>query len=282
MPVALAGFGNTKPRVIVSDKILEELDIPITQAPPVLENIDYETWVEDNRGWFKQQFPNIFMIKDALAKDGIEVDYPELLIKTGDVWQFAHTKTTPDRFSVPSFNSLLKTVSGFGFDKQWLLNNVPLAKDTPEMPVLLKNSLTALAAFKRFNSSFEDAQKSREDMDFDTQIRLFHASIYLANTRSLIWFAVKDGKYNLTGKGRSEVLILLQSQVNGASVCRDNALYQLDKNKQTCDPEEYKQDKWYQWVDVIKRNITTITTAEEKIAKYELTVSINGKWQYNL
>ena len=243
---------------------------PFEREPTALEEINYDHWTKENRDWFKHQFPQVFQFQSALAKEGIEVDYPQLLIDSGDLWQFAYTKTTTDRFSVVSFNSLFKTASDYGFDKQWLLEKVPLAKYANENQILSKNSLTVLAAFEKWNSSFEDAKKSWEALGFDTQNQLFHASIYLANTRSLIWFAVNDGKYDLTDKEYTEVLALLQSQVNAASICQDNVLYQSFKNKQACDLEVCRQDKWYQWVDIITKNIKAIASAEEKIAEYKI------------
>ena len=39
-----------------------------------LESIDYEGWIGQNRDWFKQEFPQVFRLKNALAKEGIEVD----------------------------------------------------------------------------------------------------------------------------------------------------------------------------------------------------------------
>ena len=56
--------------------------------PIALEEVDYNGWVEENRDWFRQQFPWIFQLKEALAEKGINVDYPELLVTTGDIWQF--------------------------------------------------------------------------------------------------------------------------------------------------------------------------------------------------
>ncbi|MHC4397913.1 MAG: FecR domain-containing protein [Planctomycetota bacterium] len=243
---------------------------PNEKEPPGLEEVDYDYWIKEKRNWFRLQFPQLFQLQHALAQEGIEVDYPELLIKSGDVWQFVSIRSRPYRFSVLSFDSLLKTASDYGFDKQWLLENVTAANYALEKPALLKNSLTALIAFGQWNSSLEDAQKSSDKVDYDDLYSLFHASVYLTETRSLIWFAVRDGQYHLTDKERTEVLALLQKQVNAASICQENALHQPHKKEQLCDPVVCKEDKWYKWADVITKNIKTITSVEEKIAEYEI------------
>jgi len=73
---------------------------------------------------------------------------------------------------------------------------------------------------------------------------------------------------DLTNKERTDVLALLQMQVNVASICQDNTLYQPSKTNLSCDSDKYKEDKWYQWVDIINKNIKAITSVEEKIVEY--------------
>ncbi|MHC4159904.1 MAG: FecR family protein, partial [Planctomycetota bacterium] len=153
----------------------------LKRDPIVLNETDYDRWVEWERDWFKQEFPQVFQLKDALAKKGIEVDYPELLIKTGDVWQFVCLEVSPAQFSVINPDSLLKTASNYGFGKQWLLGNVPAAKSALEKPVLSENSFTGLKAFERWLDYFDETK----GLTPPTPIYSFHASKYLANTRSL-------------------------------------------------------------------------------------------------
>jgi len=262
-----------EPGLAQTESNTDQWELPLSslrREPIVLEETDYDHWVEQKRDWFKQEFPWIFQLKGALAKEGIEVEYPELLIKNGNLWQFVYIKGRPDRFSVLSFDSLLRTASGYGFDEQWLLQNVFAAKYALEKPALLKNGLTALGAFEQWNNSFEDAQKSSDWVDYNDLYSLFHASVYLAETRSLLWFAVRDGKYDLTDKERAEVLALLHKQVQAASICRENALHQPYKKKQLCDPDARKEDEWYEWADVIAKNIEEIISVEGKVKEYEI------------
>ena len=243
---------------------------PNDKELPGLEEVDYGYWVKQKRDWFRLQFPQVFQLQHALAKEGIEVEWPELLIRSGDLWQFIYIQGQPDRFSILSFDSLLKTGSDYGFDKQWLLENVTAAKYALEKPALLENSLTVLNAFEQWNNSFENAQKSSNGVNYDDQYCLFHASTYLTETRSLIWFAVRDGQYDLTDKERAEVLDLLQREVTAANRCQENALHQPSTKKQLCDPEICKENNWYKWADVITEDIKAITSVEEKIAEYDL------------
>lgn len=213
------------------------LSLSLRKEPIVLEETDYESWVEQKQDWFKQEFPWIFQLKEALAKEGIEADYPELLIKTGDVWQFVCLEESPARFSVIEVNILLKVASYYGFDKQWLLENVSAAKSVLGKPELPENSFAGPKAFERWLNYLDETKGSEPP----TPIYSFHASKYLENTRSLIWFAVKDGQYDLADDEHAKVLVLLQEEVTAACKCQNEVLSPQDVIKSSCDKKEYQQ-----------------------------------------
>jgi len=238
----------------------EPWDLPLSfgEKPIVLAETDYEQWVGQKREWFKKDFPWIFELKDAFAGEGIEVDYPELLIKSGDVWQFVCLQKFPARFSVPDFESLLKIAICYGFDKDWLLKNVPTAKIVQNKSSLLQN-LTGLAAFVqwlKYAKGHEESPAPYYSAD---------AGKYLAETRSLIWFAVNVGKFKLTDEQRVKVLDLLQQEVIAATNCSNNLLYPEDeKKKPLCgDVCETPEMKMAGYIEMIK-------TIEEKIMEYEI------------
>ncbi|MHC4645566.1 MAG: FecR domain-containing protein [Planctomycetota bacterium] len=233
-----------------------------SRAAIVLENIDYDYWLREKRHWFSTHFPWIFRLQSALAEEGVEVGYPELLIKTGDVWQFAYIRAIPDRFSVLSLDSLLTTVSGYGFDKQWLLENVFAAKYVPDNLELPKNPLTGLKAFEEWKLCLENAGNTSMELDCDTWWRSLHASTYLAETRALIWFFVRDGKYSLATEERSRVLALLEEEVAAAHKC-ENILanpYNSDTHRPLC------EDKSHGLLDSIIDCIETMYRCEQELS----------------
>ncbi len=215
-----------------------ELALPLRKEPVALEETDYNQWIEQKRVWFKQNFPWIFQLKEALAKEGIKVDYPILLIETGDVWQFLYSDAAPDQFSVIDPTSLLKLASNFGFDKQWLLENVPAVKSVLKKPVLSENNLVDLKAFERWHKYFDQAV----ELEPPALIYSFRAGKYLAETRSLIWFSVRDGRYELTDQDRTEVLALLQEAVSAAFKCQDEILYPQGNCKLFPDEDNCQQE----------------------------------------
>jgi hypothetical protein len=237
-----------------------ELSLSLRKEPIILEETDYTTWVEQKRGLFKQNFPWIFQLKDALAQEGIKVDYPELLIKSGDVWQFVCLDVVPPRFSVVDFDSLLKTASNYGFGKQWLLANVPIAKSALERPALSGNRFTGLKAFERWFDYLDETTELKPP----TPIYSYHACKYLAETKSLIWFAVRDGQYDLKDQERIDILALLQEEVTAACKCQNEVLYPKEEPKPSC-----CTDKYQEMTDTIVGHITTMKVVEEMITEHE-------------
>ena len=239
-----------------------ELPLLLGKELIILEETDYTTWFGQKRGWFKREFPWIFQLKDALAKEGIEVNYPELLINSGDVWQFVclDVHLQPARFSVIYPNSLIKTASDYGFDKQWLLEHVSAAKSVLEKPALPENSFTGLKAFERWLEYLDETNGLKPSIS----IYSFHASKYLAETRSLIWFAVRDGRYDLTDEERTEVLSLLQKEVTAACKCQNNYFYPQEELKSSCD------DICQGQADRAVAYIETMKLVEGRISVYEI------------
>lgn len=60
--------------------------------PPIasrdLHRIDYASWREQHQTWFSAQFPWVFTAQATLARHGVDADYIELLMISGDLWQF--------------------------------------------------------------------------------------------------------------------------------------------------------------------------------------------------
>lgn len=250
---------SMKTQVLADSFDISGLSFLETQEPVELEIIDYDKWVEEHRGWFKQEFPWIFQLQDALAKENIEVDYPELLIKSGDIWQFVCLKVSPLRFSVIDPNSLIKTASDFGFDKIWLLENVPTAKSVLEKSMSSENSFAGPKAFEQWLKYASDENKSPMPM------YSYYASKYLAQTRSLIWFTVKDGKFALIDHEYIEILRLLQEEVTVACECQNDVMYFTDKPKRSC-----CEKKSQETLDDVISNIKKIKAIEERMSKYEM------------
>jgi hypothetical protein len=95
-----------------------------------LKSTNYAPWVERNRKWFQQQFPDIFRLREALTQEDVAVDYPDLLLASTAVWQFAYPPARPSRLSGIEEAALRKAARRYGKDLQWLRSKglLPVAR----------------------------------------------------------------------------------------------------------------------------------------------------------
>ncbi|MFC1780852.1 FecR domain-containing protein [Planctomycetota bacterium] len=226
-----------------------------------LENLNYQEWIEQKQDWFEREFSQVFRLKEALAEEAIEVDYPELLFATGDIWQFAYPQVSNQQIPVISFDSLLKAGSQYGFDEQWLLENIP-AKSFPDNP---KEIFTGRNALEQWADCFEQLQKSSQAPDSGTLLYSLHAGTYLTNTRTLAWLYIANEKPSISDEDKGQVQALLQSQVNTANELTNLVirLFAASKN-QPC--EELNT-----LINQIIGSITAIMDIEEGISEYEIS-----------
>ena len=73
--------------------------------------------LSENETVFERELPWILQL-DTLAKEGIEVNYPKHLIKTGNVLQLICFDIASARFSVVDLNSLINAASDYSFGKK--------------------------------------------------------------------------------------------------------------------------------------------------------------------
>lgn len=245
---------------------LTDLWFSAMSGPIDLEAIDYKDWIEKKRDWFKREFPWIFQLKDSLAKEGVEVDYPELLIHSGDVWQFVYPDVSPARIPVLNTDSLLRAASRYGYDREWLVENVSTVKSVIDSPMVAKSKFTDLKAFEQWSRYFEDLKKSSMELDADTLLYSLHASTFLANTRTLAWLGIKNGKHvsKFKAEHETEVLVLLQTEVNSTNILTNKTIKLLLASCQNQPCDEYSQ-----LMDDVIENIGEIMNIEKRILEYE-------------
>jgi hypothetical protein len=201
------------------------------------ESINYEDWVEKNRNWFKCEFQWIFQLKDALAKEGINADYPELLIKSGDVWQFVYPESSSTQIPVLNTDSLVKTASLYGFNKEWLLKNVPAAKSAIDNPETPKNQYVGLKAFEEWTSCLEQGEKSSGKVDSALLLRSLHAGKYLVNARTLAWLCLKNKTLICKAGDEEELSLLLKKEISAANNCTDILIQLISASPSPCSKE---------------------------------------------
>jgi ferric-dicitrate binding protein FerR (iron transport regulator) len=201
---------------VSDDYDLSDLWLSASSGPIDLETIDYDSWVEEKRDWFKREFPWIFQFKNALAKEGIKVDYPQLLVQSSDIRQFAYPQVSPRRIPIPDVDSLLKGASVYGFNEQWLLQNVQSFQSAVGNTTAAKGRFAGLEAFEKWAGGFEQLRKSSEEVDSGMLLYSLHASAYLANTRTLAWLSLNRRILECGGKDRDKLSFSLSEGIQAA------------------------------------------------------------------
>jgi ferric-dicitrate binding protein FerR (iron transport regulator) len=213
---------------------LSELWVKAISGPVNLESIDGEDWVEKNRDWFKREFPWIFQLQDVLVKQGIKVDYPELLVSSGDIWQFVYPQVSPSRISVVRSGSLLKTASQYGFNKQWLLENAPALRFAVANRVKPEDKFFGLEAWEKWSDRIKQARSASEELNTETLLYSLHAGCYIANTRTLVWLCIRNNTLAVNRKDKAKLLSLLEDQVNTANRLLQITLQAMTVSERTC------------------------------------------------
>jgi ferric-dicitrate binding protein FerR (iron transport regulator) len=241
---------------------LTDLGLGAVSGPIELESIDSADWIEEKRSWFKREFPQIFQLQTALEAESIDTDYPELLILSGDIWQFSYPETSPRQFPIPHFDSLLKAASKYGFDEQWLTANIPGTKSMIDMPIP-EGVFTNQKAFEHWASCFEKMRKSQEPPDSKTLLCSLHAAMYIFNTRTLAWLNLTNGRTGLSAEDKAQILTLLQNEVNTANELAGRLIYMF------AGPADMPCEACRDLLDGIVENINTIARIEKGVMEYE-------------
>lgn len=90
-----------------------------------LDILDYEAWREENRGWFAEQFPWAMDLEAVLRDEhGLQADYLEVLVASGDIWQFRYPRALGEQIPVfdPAVVERLAIV--YGIDRSALADAV--------------------------------------------------------------------------------------------------------------------------------------------------------------
>ncbi|MCP4256962.1 MAG: hypothetical protein GY774_05475 [Planctomycetes bacterium] len=220
---------GSKPVPILDQAMLaqEAYDITdlllVTPEPMSLESVDYEQWVEQKREWFTQQFPWIFVLQKALTTDDrrltTDIDYPELLISSGDIWQIVY----PERFYriIPTIdpNLLLTVAEECKLANTWRSEVVASA----DWNHLKQNDMAfGKAALDKWLADCRRIQKSYDDWKSAESVWEHSLALgeFLENTRALIWLCIQNDILKVPSEKKTEILLLLQEQVIAAYTCK--------------------------------------------------------------
>ena len=221
------------------NKLVEELPLPVSYPgrPIDLQSLDYDQWIEEKREWFMGQFPWIFEVQNALAKKEIDVNYPDLLIRSGDVWQIVYPHHFYRQIAVVQKDGLSKVANTYQLDSTWVDQIISQAAKNADLPSLqiffdeeALNQWLALA--RQVERSCDDTVRLNVLCEY-SMIK----SQYLENTRTLAWLCVQNGTFP-AASGQKEALLDLLDQQTTSAYQAGQAAWHLS---QTEDPSTEEQ-----------------------------------------
>ena len=244
-----------KPNEMIQDnqpdsRFSELLDQPISFLPHRdLEEIDFDIWISQHRPWFEREFPWTKRLQKLLAQDGVEVDTIDLLIESGDSRRFAWPEYAPQRVLSEDRRIIQPIATQYGIETDRLISAKPFVQS---------KRISNIEAFEKWLDAFD---KDKGNVIIDS----IHAATFLANTRSLVWFAVKNDKIQVQGK--QQALGLLAEQVRTASNLLEtlNQLLLADKDESACSVAEYEE-----FVGNLEDDISSMMKIEKELAGHEI------------
>ncbi len=222
------------------DTVPDDLPLfPSAVIQAALEGGSYAQWLVQNRDWFERQFPDIFRLKHALAQDGVEVDYPGLLLESALVWQFAYPPAGQDRLLAPEEEAILRAAHRHGKDMPWLKDRglVPLVTSATDRQKRMGE------AFTLWQNELALVVDSGKEVRRELLLNSLHACIYLRQTRSLVWLAIKADRYSAPNLSPTQRQTFLQAEVTLADrgVSDVIRLLTTERSVLPCDSDPYRQ-----------------------------------------
>ena len=165
--------------------------------------INYAAWRNENREWFVRQFPWVFKAQDVLAsKHGVQADYIELLMVSGDLWQFQYDRRHVMEQSLANYApaSMGRLASHYGVSSKELTDAVtpgtgPTFKDskaTTDSTPALENG--AVKSLRNWGTSILAAAESPKGIPMEVQISLLRTGTYLGKTRTAAYLWIRENK----------------------------------------------------------------------------------------
>ena len=171
-------------------------------SPPKLAEIDYRQWLEEHREWFGREFPWIFKVQEILREQhDINADYVELLIISGDIWQFNYPR--PLHKPIPKFDpaAVGRIAKYYKVESSQLLkvaqrssSNPPATdvKPATTSPSTTYHAEAYLSAMENWQVAIAFAAATPDGLPSDLLLFSLHAGTYLTDTRTAAYLWVKE------------------------------------------------------------------------------------------
>jgi ferric-dicitrate binding protein FerR (iron transport regulator) len=173
-------------------------------APVDPARLDYATWRDAHQQWFAEQFPWIFKAQAVLKTEhNIQADYVELLMVSGDIWQFHYPRSYAQPIPVFGPAAIDRLAKHYGIAPDNLILAVKPAVQASSESTRESARMTADHETGMFSACRRALQQWRTDIataerqgdgSLTGDLLLFSlgACQYLANTRTAAYLWVRE------------------------------------------------------------------------------------------
>lgn len=223
------------------------------------QDICYAEWVEQNRDWFRRRFPEVFRLAEALAQEGVNVGYADLLLDSGLVWQFAWPPAGPERLLAADDAAIIKAAARHSRDLQWLKDRRLLSG--PANPVV--EQAFGMEAFSRWQKESAAILGTDEVVPTKLLFDSLQACDHLRYARMLIWLTIETGRYPPSDASGHQLQELLRLEILSTDRWTSDCLRLLtmEKSDVRCDSDPCRQ-----LIQRLHGEITQIIAMEGRLA----------------
>lgn len=158
-------------------------------SPPELDSLNYEQWRDAHRDWFAREFPWIFRMQETLKqKHGVDADYIELLMVSGDIWQFNYPRPADQPIPSLSRAAVSQLADHYGIEADELLEAADAGAVRRSSDQSTEQAPGGYQACLRLWQADLAAMNGRStDACQDLLLFTLRAGTYLRNTRTAAW-----------------------------------------------------------------------------------------------
>lgn len=225
---------------LVSDEMLSIRSS--NQSYEELGGVSFDVWSDRYESWFEQEFPETKRLQVLFAQNGVESDLLDVVVESGGGQRFAWPAYSEKQFLIEDYEALHAIATTVGLD-------VDFSSVSGRMQPKI-----GLEAYKQWKEDFLAASEF-EQVDIRLILDSIHAANYLANTRSLLWYAIGQGSVSHVYPEGAQLLLSQQVDVTHEMV-QSLVDMLVARRKMDCSMDEYLRlrENIVQGIDALIRN----------------------------
>jgi hypothetical protein len=216
---------------------------------PDYRSWSYERFRDEQRDWFAQQFPWAMKLEKALNEQyDIEADYLDVLMLSGDIWQFRYPEPRQSGDRIPAFHpaAVERLAHWYGLDSKSLLEAIGRHRTAGNRPEAEHTGEAFAEAIRRSHTDL--AAVTGRDATGDPILFSLQASTYVHHTRAAAYLWVREHPENaerLLASGDYAALFLMALLPSGQAESPLSLQDQLEQQLEACRQSYRFAQQWW-------------------------------------